>query len=762
MIKPKQRISFAEKNTKEWKEANAWYYYENCTGKNLSRAELARLYRIANGHLDESEYSYVRDPLGVASNRPELSGSPAKIKNMDIISPVILRLMGEKTKRPNQFIAFAKNSDFPSQKSEKQKKMWSDNIQLDFINELIRNGQFVPGMTDPETGQPIEEPKSPEAMQMELASMTDLMSIMVQEALEYISYFNELPRIFRKGFYDWCVTNTVFSYKDVRYDDTVYESIPPEEIEWEAAPEIDFLEDGDAVKRTRHLSINTVIDNFRDIDGMTNEILDDLEAFGNLNIGTTEKFASQSEVFYSRMFGERSIEVSNGDTIEVCHIVHKSQKKIKRVTGTNILGETYTLEYDEDYEPIEGEKVEESWHSQVWEHYILGGKWVVGSQPIPIVRESMSNPSAVKLPYNGRIFHARSARAKSLVEKGETYQAAYNTGYYLLQKMMNKNKDKLTILPLGLIPDKAGWDEMTTMYYADAMGFIFVDDADPAKMQSLQYVKTLDMSLGQYIQFMHQHLAQIKNDWEELAGISRERKAQTMASQTNGNAQANLSASIISTEEHFVEYDEFEEKDLQGLLDISKYAFINGKKATYISSDRKLKYLEIIPEAYMNIDMGVFVRNGGQEAERLREFKESAFAFAQNNMKPSVVAQVVSGNNLEKLVLEMKEAEAIIDQAEQQKQQALNQIEKDRIDMEAKKALDELNFKYYKVDADNTTKKEINLMQPSPVDETGKVMSNEAIERGWQEIEREKAILKATSDKYKADSAERVARINPG
>lgn len=758
MIKPKQRIPNSQKD-EAWKEDNVKFFYRNCSGRNMTKAEATRLYNIAAGYLVESEYTHVTDPIGVARNRPELSGSPAKMKNMDIITPILLLLLGEKTKRPNQYITFAKNSEFPSQKIQQQYQIWETNIHQMFVNELIKQGQFVPGQTDPQTGQPVQEPQSAEEVAMQLENMSDWMASMAQEALDYIRYFNELDRIFRKGFYDWLVTNSVFSYKDVRYDDTVYEVIHPNELEWLKGNNIDFIEKADAVKRTQYITVNQIIDNYRDLEGMTEEILNDLEihgtAYRDIN---SQKFFNQTDVFYERMFGSQPLDVTNGDTIEVCHLVWKSSQLIKTCEGTDLFGNPFKETHDEDYITQDGEKVTESYISQNWEGYMLGGKYVLGVRPIPISRTSMSNESDCYLPYNGRVFHSRDAKAKSTVKKLEEFQEMVNMTYYHLRKVMNKNKDKLTILPLGMIPDKAGWDEFTMMYYADTLGFLFVDDSDQKAMQSLQYVKVLDMALNDYIKYIYGQIAQIKADAEECVGINRQRMGESMASDAVSNNQDATTRSVITTEELFVEYDEFEEKDLQGLMDISKYAFVKGKKASYISSDGKTRYLDLNPESYMNIDAGVFVKNGGQEGAKLREFKQSAFAFAQNQMKPSLVAKIVESDNLARLVGELTAAEQALEQQQQQQSEAENEAEQAKTQLAAKTHDDTMQYNYYKTDSDNVTKKEIALIQPASSSDGISESSKSNIEREWQEIEREKAQLKADSENFRTAASIKIAK----
>ena len=114
------------------------------------------------------------------------------------------------------------------------------------------------------------------------------------------------------------------------------------------------------------------------------------------------------------------------------------------------------------------------------------------------------------------------------------------------------------------------------MYYADAMGYAFIDSTAEGKrgervsfnqFQVIGYV-----SLGQYMAAQFQLLQSVKMEWEELVGISRQRKGQVQASDGIGATERAVFQSSVMTEELFRRFDKFTEREFNGLLDTAKVA----------------------------------------------------------------------------------------------------------------------------------------------------------------------------------------------
>ena len=300
----------------------------------------------------------------------------------------------------------------------------------------------------------------------------------------------------------------------------------------------------------------------------------------------------------------------------------------KGLLETNdVYGNPVEYEIDRSFKPRPDEKVTWYWVSQVHEGYRIDNRYYKELRPIPFQRGTMDNPSNCKHPYNGLCYSSKHTRSVSLVEKMVPYQILYNIVKYRLEVTMAKNKDKIIPFPVGLVPDEEGWDLFTTMYYADATGYLFYDETKKEAIQAMQYMKVLDASLNQYISFIQQYLVSIKEELEEFIGITRHRKGQQMASEGKGVTQQSIFQSSVITEELFARYEEFQRRELQGFLDISKVAWIKGKRAQYVGNDMKINFLNINPEQYAEAEFGVFVKTSKKEAEKLEALKGNGAGF---------------------------------------------------------------------------------------------------------------------------------------
>jgi hypothetical protein len=389
------------------------------------------------------------------------------------------------------------------------------------------------------------------------------------------------------------------------------------------------------------------------------------------------------------------------------HINWTSMKMMKRVTGKDVFGNFYKEDYDETYIALDTEEVEEYWVNEKWEGYRIDGQHILGVQPIEFQRGTYNNPNKCKNLYNGRIFMNNYIIPQSIIEKGIVYQIKYNIIHYHLEKIIAKNKDKIMTIPLGIIPQKEGWDEFTMMYYADAHGYLFMDETNPQTMQAMQYMKSIDMGLTQYIKEMYGILRQIKEDWDESVGISRQRKGQNMASDGKAvNEEAIYRSSVIS-EEFFKQHEETIIRDLQCLLDFSKVAWANGKKGAYVNSDMKEVYYNLDPTVYPFSEHGIYVENSTKATKELQMMKQQLGNVAQQSNQIGLLPRIARATNMSKLIEEIDAIEAKFNEQQQGNVQAEQQLKAEEV---ADKEKDR-QLKIYEIDENNDTKKYIAVLQ---------------------------------------------------
>lgn len=670
---PKQKVPQSKKG-KQWGIDCVKGFIKESTFGATGKHELLKYYEAYNGQMKESDYNYVTNPYN--SQGHQKRNFPAKLRNYNIIKPVVDLLLGEKTTRPNNFMVTVSNADAITKKEEEQKKMIMDSLRKQFINEL--NAQGV------DTNQPTEQVKTPQQIQEYInTTYQDARAIVGQQVLNYLRDDLDMEDKLQRGFFDWLISGFVYSYKGVCMDDVEYEIVSPLDIDFSKSPDLEFIEDGDWIVRRQLMSVNAVVDQFYDL--LTDKQIDQIEDH------TRNRSGSFSIPFLQRMddnFG------NNDRYVEVLHVCWKSFRKIGILTYFDEFGMEQMQMVDDTYRvnKAENESVEWYWINEVWEGYEIDGDIYVGINPTEAQRNALNNISKCKLPYNGRAYSNRHSDNVSVVSMGLPYQVLYNVFHYRLELTIAKNKDKIALIEMNTIPKRHGWDEEKFMYYADALGFAFIDSTGEGKNNervSFNQYQVLDMSLGQYMAAQIQLLEAIKTEWEELLGVSRQRKGQIMASDGAGTTKNAIAQSTAITEEIFRKYEKFEQKEMQGLLDLSKHAFRNGKKVHYITDDYRNAWLDIDGAQYQESEFGIFAKNSSQENKKMEQMRGLLQAMAQNGMGAGTVAEILDADNFSRIrvlakEVEMKQSELAkkAKEVESNKAQAAMQLELQKLQAE--------------------------------------------------------------------------------
>lgn len=689
--RPKQAIPESEKDA-EWRKKNVLYWIGRCNIYPVTNADAAILYAAAAGKLDEKLYTYVTNPLNI--DRPDLKGYPAKMRNIDIISPNVLSLMGEINERFFEPVVIIINEQLESKIAQEEYNLRLEKIKQEFINGLVEKG-FLPE-------EIAETPLPDEIIKKTVSNLQREVAKMGQDAVEIILQDCKVDAVRRKTYYDFVVLGRFFTYSTILNKNPYYTWVSPMEISFPQDPNIDNVCNGQCVRRSVYTPFTTMIDIFQD-DEEFQEIRDKLESeLGQMGYQTIFTGGITTDMLLG-MNGNNAYYNNQGDGVFLEHVQWKSQRKMLKVTGVGPFNNEYVEHYDETYEALPNEKVEVYYVNQVWEGYRANNRYIFGVRPLEHQMGTYDNPSACRLEYGGRVFGNNYITPLSHVEKGIVYQIKYNIAHYHLEKMMNKNKDKISTLPLGIIPKKEGWDEFTMMYYADAHGYFFIDETDPSALQAMQYLKVLDMSLYQYIKEMYGILRQIKEDWDESIGFNRQRRGQTMASDGKGVNEEALFRSSLVTEEFNTQHEEIIVEDLNYLMSLSKIAWQDGKKGAYAKGDFARVDYNIDPTVYPYSDINVYVKNSGKVKKEVDAMKNVLGTIAQQTEQYSILPKIIQSTNMPKLIDQLEEIERKL----AERQQAALKAEQEKVAADNENKERDRQLKIYEIDTD----KEIKLLE---------------------------------------------------
>jgi hypothetical protein len=696
--KPQQRLSTKKKLGKgkfgkAWRESNVDYYASKNSVLGSLKYEFEEMYKMAAGYINDDDYTYMLDPYNTNSTRK----IHAELRNYDIVSPILQMLMGEKSNRKSDPIVVAINSDITTIQEQKLKELVTGELQQMFINTLN---------TFADSGIVSRDIKGYEQIQTEVDSIKDDKAITGQHALNYIVEEKEIKRKLRKGFYDMICTGYVFSYKDIRYKNLIYDTYTPTDCGYTCSQDTEFIEDGEAAWVRRYMTVSDILDEF--YDELTKEELERLEKFEDTGYNTTDYTSTEAADLINSMTKNglfRNIKwdtkSTKNDQHEVVYVNWKSKVKIGLLKGVDAFGNEYEEIVEEDFPVRPDETIEWFWVNQTWEGTRIGDDIYKRIRPISFQRGTLDNPSACKLLINGRNVLSRHFFTKSIVKKLQPFQKRYNAVHWHIEKVMNKNKDKIVLMPKNLIPTSGGLNTSRMMHFADKHGFLFTDEIDPKSVDQFKSIQVLDLSLGDYLKYLYDALAFIRLEAEEAIGITRARKGQTMASDGKGVTEQAIFQSAVISEELFLEYEEFEKREYQGLLDLSKYAWQDGKKAWYIDSEKRRVLLDIIGREHRETEYAISVQNGKEEHQKLNEITDmkNVQAMIQNGTAPHIIAKMKNVKSMEEMIDILEIDHEKFEANQQQAQQAEQQAVSDQLEQQERHHQDEIDIKLYEIDA---------------------------------------------------------------
>jgi len=661
---PKQRIPLSQKNEQWQKSCVDAFINLSKFGISERRTYLKSLYDYYNGVIDEEDYNYVLKPYGKTRKN-----FPSKLRNYPIIKPVIDLLLGEKSKRPLEFTVTVQNSDSISIKEETLKNLMLTNIKAKFLSELAKQGQLPEGVE-------AEEPPLPKQIQEEFnRSYVDSRAIRGQAALNYIMYFTEFYDKLQKQFFHFLVTGECYSHKGVRRNETFYEVINPLDVDFDKDPDIDFVEDGDWAILRKYAHASTIIDNLGDY--LTDDQI--------LQLETPTHTAAQAYLLYRAEAAGADDNIYRNRLVEVVTVYWKSRKRVGFVIYNDPnTGNQETFDVEEDYKmPKElkdlGAKMEWEWVNEVWEGTRIDGLYYIKMRPYTNQRNSLDNPSICKLPINGRKYSDINSQNVSLISLGIPYQLNYNIYKYRLELAIARSKDIIAQFDINMIPKN--WDMDKFMHYVEGTGIAWVDYNKEGIQLSPQHQSVLDMSIKTISQYLTL-LESIMLEWEKLSGVTRQRQGQMGTYEGKATSQQSIVQSSHITEDIFRKFSNFEQRELQGLLDYSKEAWLNGKKATYVMPDGSFDELDIDPITHMESEYGIFVSDAGKDIDKKQKIEGLAQAAVQNGLPLSAAIAMYESDSLSQIKDKIIQAEKAQEQLKQAQDQALQQQEQAKIQVQ--------------------------------------------------------------------------------
>jgi hypothetical protein len=678
-------ISFKKKN-KDWakKKMDSIITLGNNTSPTDNfQSYINDCYRAYFGDLDMKHYQKIEKPLG--DKTPDDIILPADIRNYPIIKPTIDLVYGEYAAAPKHYTVINTNADVENIRLKMRDEELRYVMEQKFVNTLNEMG-IDTGVVSAQV-QSIQEVYK----KYDRANWKDKRAITGQTALDYIVLHQEVHNKYNKAFLIWLITGVVTSLKEPISDEVIYEILDPRQVRWDKDPNIDFIEDAEWATIRYVTSLSRVLETF--YSDLTVEQVKELERISEVN-STDNLVAYPEDLRYI---------YQNANALEVIRVFWKSKKKVGVVRYKDPYGVIQEKDVDEDYVLDESiGDIDVQWWiiNEVWEGTRIANKYYTRIRPCLVQRTSIDNPAVCKLPVNGRTYNAAYDKPISLVGLGIPLQVVYNIYKYRLEAIIAKSKGVVMSVDLNAIPEDMEMEEW--LLYITELGFMIEDYKD--KNLNAQRQSVLDLSFSQALKIHLELLQSIIVEWEELSGITRQRKGQTQASETLGGVERAISQSHLNTAIYADLFQQFENREYMGLLDTSKVCWIDGKQAMFYLPEFGMAFLDVDGPEHSETNYGIFTSNSKKIESKLSSFKNAAVEMITNGNIKSAVFNILDSENIPKikaLAAEAEDADKAFQQALQKQQEdALIQVEQLRKDTEEMKQDREDRRTKWKLDAE--------------------------------------------------------------
>lgn len=714
---PSQQVPFSKKGKKFRKACvdfgdNHSLMHYHVTRKSVFTMKIN--YDLVNGKIHMADLKALLNPYNI-----DASFIPENIQHYPIINSKLEVLRGEESKRLFDFRVVVTNPNAISEMEEEK------NAQ---VNEMLQ--KLI-----------ADESQSEEEFNDELEKMADYFTYEYQDKREvrgnlllnhYMKEY-EIPVTFNNGFVDAYTVGEEAYQCDIIGGEPTIEKIDPRKMRIIKSGPSNKIEDADMIVLEDYWSPGKIIDTYwdqlskKDIDAIEHatetmssnaytDSMDNLDArYGFIPNISTDWTAGDAILdplsLFDESYNTSMLPYDLNGNVRVLRVYWKSRRQIKKVKSYDPeTGEEEFNFYPETYHcnPDKGEEEQTFWVNEAWEGTKIGLDIYVNMRPRPVQYNRLSNPSRCHFGIVGSIYNINGDEPYSLVDIMKPYSYLYDVYHDRLNKILAKNKGKITRMDFSKVPK--GWDVDKWLYYIEVNGIAVEDSFKEgnglaqgklAGAMNNASSGVIDASLGNEIQQYINVLEWISTKIGELAGISKQREGQISNRETVGGVErATLQSSLI-TERLFFIHDSVKKRTLECFLETAKIALKGRKKKfDYILNDGSKIVVEIDGDEFSENDYGLVVDNSQGTLELNQKLDTLAQAALQN--------QLLDFSTIMKLYTtkSVAEKQRIVEHNEQRKRDEAMQQQQQEMQMQQMQLQQQQQIEQAKMERDERWHKE--------------------------------------------------------
>jgi hypothetical protein len=663
---PAQKIS-SSKKTKEWKEqcvdAIDGISYSNIynSGRSSRKNKQAN-YNLYNSILDHDDFKNVLDPIGVGKKYGEM---PAELRSINKIRGDIRVLLGEEANRPFNYTAIGVGGEILNVKEEIKKQA----VFQALLDRLTLQLGITQPQIDPNTGMEIPPPPPEQYAKFKEMSYKDIREVLANQILDYLVDKDRLHSKFLKGLEHTLITSEQIYYVSIHDGEPRTRVVNPLHVDFILDSDSEFVQNGQAVKEERWLTVGTVIDEFGEY--LTDEEIDKIEE-GNFNSSYDDLGFSKIEEGGRLVYDEKESfgsfgpgnnnNVSKGGLIRVATVQWKSMKKIGFLLYIDEDGNPQEDIVPEDFkltkeQKSDGWQIEYRWITEVWQGHKVGDIYV-NIEPLP-------NQNG-KLSYIGMVADGLNSVATSLVDLLKPDQLFYNILWHKVENEVAKAKGSVLQIDTSKIPTSQGLTKEHLLYYLESKGVLWVNSMEEGKNREVSPANNMftthDLGASRFISECIAIMGKLEEHMSDLSGVSRQRKGQITSSETLGGVETSIYSSSNTTELYFYNHNLVKREVLTQLLELSQIAFIDGKKLQRVVDEIQTEMINVDGGLFNDSAFDVRLSNSTKDkADRQKLERYAEIQLQKGDAKFSDIISLVRTNSIAEIssIIRKTEKEAI-------------------------------------------------------------------------------------------------------
>lgn len=664
---PKQKLSYKDK-TEDWAKENVRLgitLADYDPGKiRKTKDEMKLNYRLVSGEFDEKDVDRSLNPLNLKGVR-----WPVKIQNYPIELTKLDVLKGEELSRPFNWFLRASNDHVVVVKQERETEDLKNYIVSQFDN---------PNFSEIQAKQDLQKMKKYYNYDYQ-----DKREEMGTRLLQNIWKTQRVPYLTTDAFYD-IVTVAEEQYAcDVEHGEPRNRKIRPQSLSVFGNGESNYIDNALVIVEDTFMSVASVTDLF--FDELTEDQVKSLdEGVHNNRLGQNIMYSGPYDMAeeYALQYGTQVIPIGSNDAfyygggfddqgnVRVTRVCWQSKVKVGYLTSY-MDGEEVHDYVSEDYIPnkVFGEKIEWQWLNEWWQGYCIGGPsngMFIKMERLPRLGMTFSNPSKCMSPYVGTIYTI-GEKAYSLVDRIRPYKYLYNITMTRAELASARNKGILAEMDLARIPD--GWEPDIWMMYAELNGWFVTNsfkagNEGPAMGKLLSNLNnrapaTMNLDASQVIISNLEFARYIKNEINEITGITQQREGLVGNRETLGGINRSLQQSSFITEPYFYIHDNTKLRLLELNLETAKYCYRDQNFSMNIMDDGLIgRVLNVDGPLFAETAYGLYLSDGKDDAELFQFIRQYAHAALQNDTaKFKDLFEIMRSKSIAAVGKKMEEAE---------------------------------------------------------------------------------------------------------